>query len=67
MLFNGRVRTVEDVKAHAGYVQQSDHFMPFLTVFETLHYVARLRMPEKVVARACMGHSPHRRPIADKQ
>lgn len=45
---NGRERTSEDVKNMAGYVQQSDHFMPFLTVYETLRYIALLRMPEHV-------------------
>ncbi len=38
-----RQRTAEDVRSHAGYVQQSDHFMPFLTVYETLRYIALLR------------------------
>ena len=43
--FNGSIRTEDDVKGVAAYVMQSDHIMPFLTVFETLFYVARLRLP----------------------
>jgi ATP-binding cassette subfamily G (WHITE) protein 8 (sterolin 2) len=51
VLFNGRERTKEDMRQHAGYVQQSDHFMPFLTVYETLRYVALLRMNPRLSDR----------------
>ena len=32
VMFNGIERSADDVKEHVGYIQQSDHFMPFLTV-----------------------------------
>eukprot|EP00042_Codosiga_hollandica_P030430 m.176826 g.176826 ORF g.176826 m.176826 type:complete len:358 (+) comp53359_c0_seq8:38-1111(+) len=42
--FNGHLRTDEDMTSRVSYIMQSDYLMPYLTVKETLFYVARLRL-----------------------
>jgi ABC-type multidrug transport system ATPase subunit len=46
MLFNGVLLRPAATRAVVGYVTQHDALMPMLTVFETMHFAARLRLPE---------------------
>jgi ABC-type multidrug transport system ATPase subunit len=53
VLFNGAPLRPAAARAVVGYVTQHDALLPLLTVFETLHYAARLRLPEaRVTVRA---------------
>ncbi len=45
MKLNGYPRTELDMRTRAAYLMQSDSLMPYLTIRETLLYVARLRLP----------------------
>ncbi|GAM21181.1 hypothetical protein SAMD00019534_043560, partial [Acytostelium subglobosum LB1] len=45
ILFNGHAVTAKEAKQSVGYVMQSDHLLPFLTVRETLRYSGLLRLP----------------------
>ena len=45
---NGHVRTETDMRTRGAYLMQSDHLMPYLSVRETLLYVARLRLPSSL-------------------
>ncbi len=45
VLFNGRILSDREWASLVSYVQQSDHLLPFLTVYETLYYAACLRLP----------------------
>lgn len=45
ILFNGRSPKRFISRGLTGYVQQTDHLMPYLTVRETLQYAAELRLP----------------------
>jgi ABC-type multidrug transport system ATPase subunit/ABC-type multidrug transport system permease subunit len=48
ILFNGRVPLPADVAYHTGYVEQFDSLFPYDTVYETLLFAARLRLPASV-------------------
>ncbi|EFA85032.1 hypothetical protein PPL_02028 [Heterostelium album PN500] len=45
ILFNGHAVTPIEAKKSVGYVMQSDHLLPNLTVRETLRYSGMLRLP----------------------
>eukprot|EP01055_Gregarina_sp_Pseudo9_P005489 Gregarina_sp_Pseudo_9__5488@NODE_701_length_2347_cov_46_097487_g662_i0_p1_GENE_NODE_701_length_2347_cov_46_097487_g662_i0NODE_701_length_2347_cov_46_097487_g662_i0_p1_ORF_typecomplete_len651_score31_01ABC_tran/PF00005_27/1_4e35ABC2_membrane/PF01061_24/5_3e32AAA_21/PF13304_6/1_6AAA_21/PF13304_6/3_6e05SMC_N/PF02463_19/1_9SMC_N/PF02463_19/0_002AAA_15/PF13175_6/0_063AAA_15/PF13175_6/0_29RsgA_GTPase/PF03193_16/2_3e05AAA_25/PF13481_6/6_3e05AAA_29/PF13555_6/8_2e05AAA_16/PF13191_6/0_00017ATPase/PF06745_ len=42
--FNGREYSARRVRDFSGYVMQEDHFLEYLTVRETLHFAAQLRL-----------------------
>jgi ABC-type multidrug transport system ATPase subunit len=48
---NGYPRTEEDMRTRAAYLMQSDHLMAFLTVRESLMYIARLRLPSSMTTQ----------------
>jgi ABC-type multidrug transport system ATPase subunit len=50
--FNGAPLRASAARAVVGYVTQHDALLPLLTVFETLHYAARLRLPEGMLPEA---------------
>jgi ABC-type multidrug transport system ATPase subunit len=39
------------VEKYAGYLMQTDQFLQYLTVYETLSYIADLRMPPQMTAQ----------------
>lgn len=43
LMFNGRPPSLEQMRSLVFAVPQEDTFLPSITVFETLHYLARLR------------------------
>lgn len=45
ILFNHRLLSSSQLRAVIGFVQQFDYHLPSLTVTETLHFQARLRLP----------------------
>ena len=47
-MFNDFPRTEEDIQDKAAYIMQSDHLMAYLTVRETLMYIARLRLSDSM-------------------
>ena len=50
VLFNNAPLAPAAARAVVGYVTQHDALLPLLTVFETLHFAARLRLPETMSA-----------------
>jgi ABC-type multidrug transport system ATPase subunit len=71
MRLNGRPYANSDLKRMSGYVMQDDLLNPNLTVRETLHYTAHLRLPssmtvaeresrvEEVIREMGLGHCQH--------
>ena len=51
VLFNNAPLQPAAARAVVGYVTQHDALLPLLTVFETLHFAARLRLPEGMSAK----------------
>ena len=51
VLFNNAPLQPAAARAVVGYVTQHDALLPLLTVFETLHFAARLRLPEEMSAQ----------------
>jgi ABC-type uncharacterized transport system YnjBCD ATPase subunit len=54
MLFNGALLRPAATRAVVGYVTQHDALLPMLTVFETMHFAARLRLPEARLSHLCL-------------
>ena len=48
---NGARDTVRNYSAFVGFVPQDDIMLPELTVYETLHFYARMRLPRTMAAR----------------
>jgi len=48
VLFRGEKWNFDAVKTNVGYVLQTDHLLPNLTVCETLYYAAMLRLPSSM-------------------
>ena len=43
--FNDKQRTVEDVQQYTSYMMMDDRVLPYLSVYETLMFAARLQLP----------------------
>ena len=52
--FNNATLAPAAMRAVVGFVTQDDALLPLLTVFETLHFAARLRLPQVRKPDACL-------------